>query len=355
MSETPVRWGIIGCGVIAPTHAAALKRIAGVELAAVSDLLPERARDLAEKFEAEAMPGTPALLARSDVDGVTICTPSGTHADLAVEAMKAGKHVIIEKPMDVTAEACDHILAAGRETGKVLTVISQHRWDRAAQIVKEAIVSGKLGSILLAEASVNWYRTQGYYDSGDWRGTWAMDGGGALMNQGIHTVDLLLWLAGEAASVTAKTRTAAHERIEVEDLAVALIEFKSGAVGTLTATTAVFPGFPVRIGIYGTEGSAVIEGDRLKHLSFTSGEAFTGEEAALHALSVARGGSASVETEAQSRSASADPGAVWGDAHEAQIQDFLTALRTGTSPLLTGEEGRRAVAFIQSVYASAGT
>lgn len=351
--HSEIRFAIVGCGVIAPTHAAALSRIEGVRLVSVFDTNLTRATEFARKFDTETSPDSAALFARDDIDVVSVCTPSGTHADIAVRAMNAGKHVIVEKPMEVTPEACDRIIEAQRNTGKLFTVISQHRWDRATQIVKDAIVMGKLGRILLADATVKWFRKQSYYDSGDWRGTWEMDGGGALMNQGVHTVDLLLWLAGEVESITAKTRLAAHERIEVEDLAVALIEYKSGAVGTLTATTATYPGFPVRIGIYGTEGSAVIEGDRLRALTLTNGETYTEEEAAAHALSVAQGGSASVEKEAQTRETSADPGAVWGDSHQSQIEDFVQALRTGGSPLISAEEGKRAVEFVCSVYASA--
>ncbi len=192
--------------------------------------------------------------------------------------------------MDVSLAACDRMIAAEDASGRKLAVISQHRFDAATVLVKEAIEAGKLGKIVLADATVKWWRTQEYYDSGDWRGTWAMDGGGALMNQGVHTVDLLQWLAGGVSSLYAQTRTAAHERIEVEDVAVAALTFQNGAIGTLTATTAAYKGFPVRIDIYGTEGSAILEGDRLKTLTLKTGETYASEEAAAHALSVAQGG-----------------------------------------------------------------
>jgi predicted dehydrogenase len=277
------------------------------------------------------------------------------HADHAVAALRAGKHAVVEKPMDVTLDACDRLIAAECETGRRLAIISQHRWDAASRTVKQAIEEGKLGRIVYADATVKWWRTQEYYDSGDWRGTWKWDGGGALMNQGVHTVDLLQWLAGGVRSLYAQTRTAAHERIEVEDVAVAALTFANGAVGTITATTAAYKGFPVRIDIYGTDGTAILEGDRLKALTLKSGEEYQSEEAAAHALSVAQGGTASVKDEAVQRSAAAAQGAVWGDAHRAQIEDFIRAVRTNTKPLIDGRAGRKPLEIILGVYQSQRT
>ncbi len=180
-----------------------------------------------------------------------------------------------------------------------------------------------------------------------------MDGGGALMNQGVHTVDLLQWLVGPVSAVSALTRTAAHQRIEVEDAAVAALTFSNGAIGTLVATTAAYDGLPVRLDIFGTEGSAIIEGDRLKLLTFKTGETYASEKAAAHALRVARGGTASVKDDASYREAAAEPGAVWGDAHRAQIQDFLRAIRNGGKPLIDDRSGREPVEIILAVYESA--
>jgi predicted dehydrogenase len=311
---------------------------------------------MARKFNVpRAYESYEALLGDGDVDVVCVCTPSGMHADNAVAALDAGKHVIVEKPMDVSLEACDRLIAAEDASGKKLAIISQHRFDAATLLVKEAIDSGKLGQIVLADATVKWWRTQEYYDSGDWRGTWKWDGGGALMNQGVHTVDLLQWLAGGVRSLYAQTRTAAHERIEVEDVAVAALTFANGAVGTITATTAAYKGFPVRIDIYGTDGTAILEGDRLKALTLKSGEEYQSEEAAAHALSVAQGGTASVKDEAVQRSAAAAQGAVWGDAHRAQIEDFIRAVRTNTKPLIDGRAGRKPLEIILGVYQSQRT
>jgi len=361
-----LRFGIIGCGAIGPTHAGALRQIeergGDAEMVAVADPVAERAQKLVDKYGIGRVYGDYAdLIADPEIDAVCVCTPSGMHADHAVAALRAGKHAIIEKPMDISLEACDRLIAAEEETGKKLAVVSQHRWDAASVLVKQAIDEGKLGRIVLADASVKWWRTQGYYDSGDWRGTWAMDGGGALMNQGVHTVDLLQWLAGGVESLSAYTRTAAHERIEVEDVAVAALTFRSGAVGTLTATTAAWDGFPVKIDIYGTEGTAIIEGDRLKLLKLKTGEEFKSEESAAHALSVAKGGTASVKDQAETRlnvptgNAAADPGAVWGDAHRAQIEDFIKAIREDGRPLIDGREGRKPLEIILGVYQSSRT
>ncbi len=355
-SNGKVRFGIVGCGSIGPTHAGALAQIGDAELVAVADLIVERATAMGRKFGVKKIYKSDAeLIADPDIDAVCLCTPSGMHADAAVMALRAGKHVVIEKPMDVSLAACDRIIAAERETGKKLTIISQHRFDLASRVVKEAIESDKLGKIILAAGTVKWWRTQGYYDSGDWRGTWQWDGGGALMNQGVHTVDVLQWLAGGVKRIYAQTRTAAHERIEVEDLAVFTLEFVNGAVGTFIATTAAYDGLPARIDLFGTAGSAIIEGDRLKQMTLKSGESYVSEHAAAHAISVAKGGTASVKDEAAQRHENAEVGAVWGDAHRAQLEDFIEAIHTDGKPLIDGVEGRKPLEIILAVYESART
>ncbi len=352
---SPFRFGIVGCGVIAPTHIGAIGQIEGTEVVALADTLIEKARALGTKHGIDSLYSSCTELLRNPaVDGVSICTPSGTHADLAIEALRAGKHVIIEKPMDISMEACDRLIRAADECKKVVAVISQHRFDAGTIAARDALHEGKPGRLVLADASVKWYRTQDYYDSGDWRGTWALDGGGALMNQGVHTVDLLQWLAGNVKSVYALTRTAAHERIEVEDLVVAALEFENGAIGTITASTACYPGHAVRLDLYGTEGSIVIEADRLKSMHFKSGEKIEGEAAIEHALKVAQGGTSAVKDDTTAAAATAsDPAAVWGDSHRAQIEDFLKAVHTGSTPVVDAREGRKPVAVILAIYRSA--
>lgn len=351
-----LRFGIVGCGSIGPTHAAAVAQIGGTEVVAVADVLADRAQAMAKKFGISRVYASDVeLIADPDVDVVCLCTPSGMHAEGAVRALQAGKHVIVEKPMEVTREAADRMIRAERESGRVLSIISQHRFDLASRIVKEAIDTGKLGKIVLVEGTVKWWRTQQYYDSGDWRGTWQWDGGGALMNQGVHTLDVLQWLAGDIRRVYAQTRTAAHERIEVEDIAVATIEFESGAVGNFMATTAAYDGLVARIDLFGTEGSAIIDGDRLKRMTLKSGESYATEQSAAHAISVAKGGTASVKDEAARRVENAEVGAVWGDAHRLQIEDVITAIREGRKPLIDGEQGRKPLDVILAIYESART
>lgn len=346
--SAPVRFAIIGCGTIAPTHAKAIQEIAasggGAELIAVCDPVAERALSLAESFGvAKVYTNEAEVLRDPEVDAVCLCTPSGLHMTTAIAAMHAGKHVLSEKPMDVSVAMCDAAIAAEAATGKVLSIVSQHRFDPATRAVRAAIDAGMLGRIVLANAAVPWYRTQAYYDSGDWRGTWTMDGGGATMNQGIHTVDVLLYLAGDVSTVSALYSVgAAHARIEVEDVLAASLRFESGALGTLSATTAAYDGFPARIEIFGTEGTAIIEGDRLKELRTRSGVREGGEDAAPHADMVAKGGTMAARAEPE-----------WGDSHRAQIEDFIRAIRTGMQPAIPGHEGRRPIQLIEAMYRSA--
>ena len=346
---------IIGCGVIGPTHADALKSLAseGVRLAAFADVVPEKAEALATKYGAEATTFE-AILADPAIDCVHVCVPSGLHAELGVRALNAGKHVVVEKPMDISLAACDALLAAQQKSGKRLAVISQHRFDKASVDVKAALDAGLLGPMVYAEARVPWYRTQEYYDSGDWRGTWALDGGGALMNQGVHTADLMRWLCGPVETVYAQARTLAHARVETEDVLAATLTFANGAIGTLSASTALYPGFAVRVGVYGTDGSAIIEGDMLHTLSTKSGLTGGGEASLASALQVATGGTKAA-TEASAMATASDPAAIWGGAHEAQIADFLRCCRTGETPLVDGVEGRKAVEVVLAVYKAART
>ncbi len=343
--DRKVRFGIIGCGAIGPTHAAALAALPDVELVAVADPLPERAGDLAERFNVPGVYADAAeLLADAAVDVVCLCTPSGAHADGTVAALEAGKHVVVEKPMDVTVEACDRVLAAQQRTGRLVSVISQHRFDPATERVKGLVDAGTLGRLVLVTADVKWFRTQAYYDAGRWRGTWALDGGGAVMNQGIHTVDLLLHLAGPVRTVYAQTRTAAHDRIEVEDVAAATLTFANGAIGTLVATTAAFDGLPARVDLFGTAGTAILEGDAVRLVKVRGDPTLAvSEPAAAHALSVAASGTA----------AAAASALTWGDAHRAQLADVVRCLRTGGRPRSDAADGRAAVRLVRAVYESA--
>ncbi len=353
MTDAPLRLAIVGCGSIAPTHAEALASLPEAVLVACCDSLPTRAEAFAHKYGLRAA-SLDTLLADPGVDAVSVCTPSGLHAEVGVRALRAGKHVLVEKPMDVSLPACDALAQAAGEAGRTLSVVSQHRFDPASVRVKQSMTRGELGPLIYADARIPWFRTQEYYDSGDWRGTWALDGGGALMNQGVHTVDLLLWLCGPVQSVYAQARTLAHARVEVEDIACATLTFAGGAIGTLTASTALYPGFAARLGVHGTGGSAVIEGDTLALLAVRGQDLIAGQDASSHALQVAQGGT-NAATEQKGRSASSHPAAVWGDAHRAQLADFIHCCRTGETPVVDARGARAAVELVLAVYQSAQT
>ncbi|MFP4070078.1 MAG: Gfo/Idh/MocA family protein [Opitutales bacterium] len=347
---SPLRFAIVGCGSIAKTQIRAILELGeAAELIALCDSQDERAVELAAEFGLNSA-SFDAICADPRIDAVSICTPSGNHAELAVRALDAGKHVITEKPMDVSVEACERMLEATARNGRQLGVISQHRFDPACSVVREALDAGKLGDLVFAEARIPWYRSQEYYDSGNWRGTLEMDGGGCLMNQGIHTVDLMLWFAGPVKRVRAVMATAAHERIEVEDVITAQIEFASGAMGSLVASTAFCPGLPASLGIFGKTGLAFIEGDELHTLAVEGEAPLRGDGANAHAVQVASGGT-------RSATAGVDAGQKdawkWGDAHRAQLLDFVESIRAGRPPKVDGPSGRDAVAFIKACYASA--
>jgi predicted dehydrogenase len=348
----PLRFAIIGAGVIGRLHADAITQLAPrAELALVVDVSAERADALAATHGAQSGASVAAALARADLDAVAICTPSGGHSELAVAALDAGKHVVVEKPLDVTLQAARAVAAAEARTGLTITVISQHRFDAASVLVHDHVRSGRLGRITSGVASIAWWRSQDYYDSGDWRGSLAFDGGGALMNQGIHTLDLLVWLLGEPVAVFGWTDRLAHERIEVEDIAVATIRFASGALGVLHATTAAFPGLTTRLQIHGDRGSAVIEDDRLTYFHAGSkeegGSAYGADATANQAADV-------LPAQEHEPVASANPGALPAHALE-QYRDFLDAVAQRRRPLVTVADAITNVAVISAIYESAAT
>ncbi len=310
---------------------------------------------MAEEFDSRVA-ALPDVLADPAVDAIIVCTPSGLHADVGVPGLLAGKHVLIEKPMEVDVEGCERLLDAQRSSGSTLGVICQHRFDPASQLVKKSILDGDLGRLILANCQVPWFRTQEYYDSGDWRGTWEFDGGGCLMNQSVHTVDLLRWTCGPVRSVYAQARTAAHERVEVEDVICATIVFDNDALGTVVASTSAYPGFPARLAVHGTNGSAVIEGDRLATLAVLDKEPLGGESANAHALQVAMGGTRAATTAVDEElTTPVDPADVWGEAHRLQLLDFIDAVEEGRAPLVDGLAGRQAVELVRAIYESAKT
>jgi UDP-N-acetyl-2-amino-2-deoxyglucuronate dehydrogenase len=255
-------FSIIGCGMIARFHARALTEVPNARVVALADSEVARAHKLAGELglgEDRVYAELPPLLARRDVDVVIVATPSGVHMEPAVAAAEAGKHVVVEKPLEITLERCDRIIEACDRHRVQLCTIFPSRFADANRALKAAVDAGRFGRLTLGETTCKWWRSQAYYDQGGWRGTKALDGGGALMNQAIHNVDLLAWMMGPATHVCGFAGTLAHERIEVEDTAVACLRFASGAVGVIEATTSVHPGLPKTIAIHGDRGTAVIE------------------------------------------------------------------------------------------------
>ncbi|MCL6503975.1 MAG: Gfo/Idh/MocA family oxidoreductase [Pirellulales bacterium] len=338
-----VGFGIIGCGMIARFHARAIGEIRGAHLAACYDAVPAAAQKLAEETGCRAYARLEELLADPAVEVVTIGTPSGAHLEPAVAAARAGKHVIVEKPLEITLKRCDAIIEACERAGVKLATIFPSRFHASSQELKRAVEAGRFGRLTLADAYVKWYRTQAYYDSGAWRGTWELDGGGALMNQAIHSVDLLTWLAGPVVEVAARTALLAHERIAVEDTAAAVVRFASGALGTIEASTAAYPGHLKRIELHGSEGSAVMEEEDIVFWQFARAQ--RRDQAVHEAMSRRRSGGGGA----------GDPAAIGHHGHRLLFEDVLRAIRKGGTPAIDGQEGRRSVEIILAIYKSAET
>ncbi|GCE07593.1 Gfo/Idh/MocA family protein [Dictyobacter aurantiacus] len=342
-----LRFGIVGCGVIGPTHAEALQSLPQAELVAVADVIPEKAQKLADKFHATAYTDLQEMLDREQLDVVDVCTPSGMHGEHACQIMRSGRHVIIEKPMEIRKDRIEEILQVQRETGKKVAVISQHRFDEASQQVHQLIQEQALGRMVLGNAAIPWWRSQKYYDSGAWRGTWALDGGGILMNQSIHSIDILQWLMGRVKTIRAYTDTLVH-KMETEDVAVAVLRFESGALGTISATTGAYPGATTRIEVFGDKGSAIIEDDRLGYLHLASQDS---EEVGPYG----GGRKKSDAAAAAAKSTASDPAALQASTHAQQIADMIRAIQEDGTPLVDGHSGRHPVEIILGIYEAAST
>jgi UDP-N-acetyl-2-amino-2-deoxyglucuronate dehydrogenase len=344
-------FGIVGAGVIGAVHAEAIGLVPGARLAAVTDDAPGLTQAAAREWGCSAEPDLAALLARDDVDVICVCVPSGLHAEVGIRAAAAGKHLVVEKPIEVSLDAADRLIAAARESGVLVTVISQHRFDTGLDELRRLLDSGALGSLLLGEASTKWYRTQDYYDSAAWRGTWAMDGG-SLMNQGVHYIDLLLWVMGPAAEVTAVCATQAHQ-IEVEDTALALVKFASGALGTIVSSTAVYPGFDQRLEVTGTNGTVIVRNGRIIRRALAGQQHRPGPDSQPATPSTTAAASPPAAT--PEPAAPANPAGIDPSSHAAQIAEFLTAIDNGRQPAVTADSARAALEVICAVYESART
>ena len=330
--------------MISEYHAAAIAEIEQARLVAVSSRDEENRARLMDQYACEGTADYNELIRRKDIDVVCVCTPSGAHLEPTQAAARAGKHVVVEKPMEVTLKRVDAVIRACDKNGVRLCAVFPSRFGAAALILKDAIDTGRFGRITVGDCYNKWWRTQEYYDSGGWRGTRELDGGGACMNQGIHAIDLIQWFMGPVAAVAAFTACLAHERIEVEDTAVAVLHYESGAMGVIECTTSVHPGLSRRIEIHGDKGTAVMQDEAFVQWDFA--EELPADEEIRKKHGVGTG---------LQRAGAADPRAISHVGHRKQIEDMLSSLDTGAEPLVDGREGRKAIEIIQAIYKSSKT
>lgn len=341
---TKIGYGIIGCGNIGPVHAAAIAEVKSARLVAVSDVVAATAGKLADQYGVAMYTDYQKMLERDDIQAVCLCVPSGLRMDIAVACARANKHILSEKPLEVSTRRIDRIIRATDQAGVRLGCIFQSRFADGSLQIKKALEQGRFGNLVLGDAYIKWYRSAAYYASGAWRGTKKLDGGGALMNQGIHQVDLLQWFMGPVKRVQAQITRRLHEGLEVEDTATVMLEFTSGAFGVIEGSTAIWPGHPARVEVHGTEGSACLEDGAIKSWQFKKRRAAdAGIEAAMN-------------RESELGSGAGDPlSALKIEGHRRQIDDFSKAIRSGRSPRIDGREGRNAVALIEAIYKSAAS
>ncbi len=337
-------FGVVGAGMIGNFHAEAIKGLPNAKLVAVCDKVTKLADGFAARHGCSAFYDLDKALSDDRIDVVTVATPSGVHGEAAIAAARHGKHCIVEKPIEITLDRIDEIIEAHDKAGTTVGGIFNMRYEPTARMLKKAVDDGRFGRLTFGMAYGPWWRDQDYYDKGGWKGTLAMDGGGALMNQGIHTIDLLQWLMGPVKQVTAYTRTLAHERIEVEDTGAAAIEFASGALGTIACTTSMWPGHFRIVEVAGDRGTVAMADSKFFFWQFAEE---TGEDERIR--------KEYVEFPAVSVGA-ADPSAgVTADCHRANFADFLEAVEQGREPSVSGREARRSVEIILAVYESART
>jgi UDP-N-acetyl-2-amino-2-deoxyglucuronate dehydrogenase len=331
--------GLIGGGNITETHARAARAIPGVEISAIHGANSDKVAHLCHEHGGAPYQNFDAFLKHRPMDLVIIGSPSGLHAEQGIAAAHQGLHVLTEKPIEITTARADALIAAAKQSGVRLGVIFQDRSKPHIRQLKNWLDQDLLGKVLFVEARVKWYRPPDYYANSHWRGTQALDGGGALINQGVHTVDLLLWLLGDVVRVQARTATLFH-KIEAEDTALATLEFSSGALGVFHATTAAYPGYPRRVEISGTRGTVILEHDRIIAANLRNAPT----AAALAALDK------STKDENQSASSAAVSDF---RGHQAVVEDFLQAIQNKRAPACDGAEGRRSIELIESIYRAA--
>lgn len=313
--------GIVGCGVISYQHAQSILDTENATLVAASSRTEKNRKKFSKRFKIPMLAGYDELLLREDLDAVSICTPSGTHLEYGIKAAEAGKHVIVEKPIEVSVERGQKLLEICEKNKVKLAVIYQNRYSDSVIKLKDAVDSGKIGKPVMARGTVKWFREQDYYSYSDWRGTLDLDGGGALINQSIHTLDLLLWILGDLQSVFGFKDTLTHKGIEAEDNLVAGLQFANGTLGLFEASTSIIPAQPRTIEINGSKGTAFLKGDEFS-LSFD-------EEV------VAENGSRNEE-----------------NFHTKQFRDIVDAILQGEQPPVSGAEALNSLAAVEAIYDS---
>jgi predicted dehydrogenase len=335
-------FGVIGTGMIGEFHAQAIEGLANGRLVAVCDQIEPKVKEFAAKHKCDAYTDFKEMLERDDIDVVTISTPSGAHMEPAVAAAEAGKHAIVEKPVEITLERIDRVLAAHDKAGTTIGGVFNGRFTETAGLLKKAVDQGRFGRMTFAMAYGPWWRDQSYYDEGGWKGTQKFDGGGALMNQGIHTVDLIQWLMGPVVSVQAYADTLAHTNIEVEDTGAAAVRFANGALGTIACTTSMWPGHFRIVEVSGDKGTVALADSKFLFWQFADE---TEEDEKIR--------SEHLEFPAVSVGASSASAGVTADGHRANFKEFIEALEAGRQPLVSGPEARKSVEIILAIYRSA--
>lgn len=325
--------GIVGCGTISGTHAEAIAQSERGSLIAAHSRNKSRVDEFCSRYGGTGFSDYEEFLSHPGLDVVVICTPSGTHLDYGSRAARAGKHLIVEKPIEISLKRGHKLIESCRQNNKKLAVIYQNRFIEDVIKMKQVIDGGELGRIFMIDASVKWYRDQEYYDSGGWRGTLDLDGGGAVINQAIHTIDLMVWFCGMPESLQGFKGTLTHERIEGEDNAVATLQFKNGAIGTFRASTSVMPPEDRKIEVHGDNGTAVLDGNvfRLKNRE--------------------RGSAG--ENEGSGTGSSSPMAGMTANHHGRQYAQILNAFAANGEPVVSGEESMRSLAVVEALYASA--
>ncbi len=335
MSMKKIRIGLIGCGTIGRIHAGMIHELDNFELAAVADTNPALTEELVKKYGCSQFADYREMLKSDGIDMVSVCVPPAMHYQVVIDAAGAGKHVAVEKPMDVILEHADRMIEECSKYGVMLSVISQHRFDNIIVSLKKAVESGRLGRLLMGTARTIWYRDMDYYKGNSWRGTFA-NGGGALMNQSIHYIDLLQYLMGDVEAVSATCKTLLHKSIEVEDTGIAVLKFKNGAVGTIEGTTVAYPGLFSELNIYGENGTVSIKNDKLDFYKIKDGTIPEFDELAARQNTDAAAVSKAEDLDTSS--------------HKKQYEDIARALNENRKPMINGEEGRKALAIVNAIY-----